>query len=111
MGEWNAFPDRDGSLFIALDFSRGGFNESGSHGSVFHRCVFLLSILPILPLLVKGVARWFEAVFADGTTVTHLRSAAGSSPLTLFSLCFLAVISLRIPWDLHSKKRTCSKTR
>ena len=37
-------------------------------------------------------------MLADETDA-HLRRFAGEPPLTFFSYCFLALISLRIPWD------------
>jgi hypothetical protein len=105
VGEGNTFLDRDGSLFQALYFSRGCFNEGCTHSSLLHKRsstlhAFFSLFLHTLLLLVKGSARRFETVLADGT-VAHRRRLAGGPPLTLFSLCFLAVISSRILWARH----------
>ena len=100
--EGNPFPDGDSSLFKALYFSRGCFNDGCTHSSLLQRCsstlrTFSSLFLHILLLLAKGSARRFETVITDGTVV-HLRRLTGEPPLTMFSLCFLAAISLRLPW-------------
>jgi len=69
--EWNSFPDRDGSLCKALDLAIGCFNEECAHSSWLQRDSSTLRPVssldvPSLPRLVKGHARRYEVVLADG---------------------------------------------